>query len=244
MKKMTRNYETKWAILLVALILCTAACSDDDSSTSGATVTGTVSSFVAALDVKNETMLAKIKKFLSPRALAQASGVTVSIGNQSATTDASGNFELLNISPGDQVVTFTQNSSSATYSLKDVDANETFTLNSIQISGSVITTEHTGTWTGTISSSDLGATLPMTATIAANGNTLNATATNGSDTWNITGTENGTSIEGTSEVTGGPCVGDGATFSGTFSDNTFNGTYESPGGVCNASTGTITLTKS
>lgn len=97
----------------------------------GANLTGTVESFTAALEIEKNPMFAKIKGLLFSTAFAQASGVTVSVGGQSTTTDANGHFTINNIPTGDQTVTFTQGSTSATYSLNGVQAGEIITLNGI-----------------------------------------------------------------------------------------------------------------
>ncbi len=217
----------------VTISICTglsllSACGGGGSGggdATGATLTGTMTSFQASVN-------------------AAASSVIVSIGSLSTQTSADGTFTLNNIPAGDQTVVFSEGGSSASYALNGVAQDETFTLDDVQVSGSTITTRHTGTWTGTISSSDSGFTLPMTATIAPNTNAFTAEATNGTDVWNVIGTENGTVVSGTVEVTAGPCTGDGATFQGTFSGDAIAGTYTAPGGTCSASTGEFQLTKS
>lgn len=230
-------------------------CSGSSSSSSGgsgsATLTGTVNIFTAALETEKKTMFAQIRDFIFSKAYAAVSGVTVSVGGQSDTTDSSGSFTVSNISTGDQTVTFTSGSSSETYSLNDVDSGETFTLNNISVSSGQVTTEHTGTWTGTITFSDGTETLTMT--ISANGNSVSGTMTTSERTEvTYTGTENGSSMDGTYIVVSDPdgCAGEEGTFSGTFSGTTFSGsgiTTKAAGGSCIdpvGATTTITLTKS
>lgn len=189
----------------------------------GATLTGTVNTFTAALETEKKSFFARIKDFLLPTATAQASGVTVTVGNQSTTTDANGSFTLSDIPEGNNTVTFTQNSASADYSLMGVAEGETFTLNDVNVNGATITTAHTGTWTGTI---DLGdGTYTMTMTIAANGNSLSGTlVVEGVDErGTFSGVENGTNIEASYEVHDpNDCFLNGP-LTGTFSGNTLEG---------------------
>lgn len=216
-----------------------------------ATLTGTVNTFTAALETEKKTMFAQIMDFIFSKAYAAASGVTVSVGGQSATTDLSGSFTINNISSGDQTVTFTSGSSGETYSLKDVDAEETFTLNDISVSSGQVTTEHTGTWTGTIEADDPGDALwAMTLTIGANGNSLSGTMTTGGETGSFSGTETGTSLDATYTLSDGSCTLSGP-LTGTFSGTTLSGNAPVTADTCGLQPGDddpdghpFTLTKS
>lgn len=165
--------------LIIALLVsaCGSSSSNNDNGNggSGATLTGDVASFVASLKTEKKSLFAQIKDLIFPIAYAAASGVTVTVGDETTTTDADGNFTLSNIETGDQTITFTQGSDSATYSLDDVDADETFTLNDVSIAGTTVSTEHTGTWTG-IMTMDIFTGSPVdvtfTLTITAGGNSI------------------------------------------------------------------------
>ena len=213
------------SLLIFAIPSCGGSSGGGGGGT-GATLTGTVASFSASVN-------------------AAVGGVTVSIGSLSTTSGSDGSFTLSNIPTGDQTVVFADGGSSANYALEGVANDETFTLNTVMVDGTQITTEHTGTWEGTIYSSDIGMTLPLTMTIGANTNAFTGTANNNmGDVWTLVGTENGTSVSGRATVVEGPCVPDYGDFTGTFADGTLSGTYTSPGGTCNPSDGTWELTKS
>ena len=194
------------------------------SETTGSTLTGHVATYTATLDITKKTLFAQIRDFIFSPAHAQVTGVEVLVGDQSTTTDADGNFTLNDIPTGDQTVTFTQGSSSATYSLEDVVAGGTYTLNDIEVDGDGVSTEHTGVWSGPI---DLGdGEYTMTMTIAANGNALTGElVVEGVDeAGHFDGTENGSSLVNTTYsvtsldgcVLGGPITG-------TFSGDTLEG---------------------
>lgn len=147
----------------------------DAGSTSGATLTGTVDSFTAALGTENKTLFARIKDFLLSIAFAQTSDITVTLGDVSATTSSAGGFTITNVPIGDQTVTFTHGSTSAEYLLSDVIADETFTLNDIDVDGTTVATAHTGTWTGTMIMDTFTGEpqeVDLTLTITAGGNAI------------------------------------------------------------------------
>ncbi len=232
------------AILLLSSVAACGGSSGGGGGGTGATLTGTVASFTASLDVEKKSFFARLKDLILPQADAAVAGVTVSIGSLSTTSGADGSFTLSDIPTGNQTVVFAEGGSSANYALEGVAENETFTLSTVQVDGTVITTEHTGTWEGTIYSSDIAMTLPLTMTIGANTNAFTGQANNNmGDVWDLVGTENGTSVSGRATVVEGPCVGDYGDFTGTFNGDMLSGTYTSPGGVCNPSDGTWELTK-
>jgi len=206
--------------LIIALLV--SACGTPSESNSGATLTGSVSTFTVALNTEKKSLFTRMGEFILPKAMAAVEGVTVSVGDLSITTDTMGNFTLNNIDTGDQNVTFTQDSDSATYTLKGVDAGETFTLNNISINGTAVSSEHTGTWTGPITMGD-DVTYTMTMTIAANGNSMSGTLSvvELGEQGTFSGTEDGAKITATYNVSG-TCVITGP-LTGTFSGNTLVG---------------------
>jgi len=214
-------------VFLVAA-LSVSACGSSGSSNggidSGATLQGDVNTFTASLNVEKKSFFVQIKDFLLSSTFAAVSDVTVAVGDQTTTTDAAGDFTLSNIDTGNQTVTFTQGANSATYSLDGVDVGDTFTLNDVNIDGTEVSTELTGTWTGTI---DLGDQLyGLTMVINANGNSLSGTMVVDEDDerGTFSGTENGNVLVDASwESTElGGCMLSGP-LTGTFSGDTLEG---------------------
>jgi len=147
----------------------------DAGGASGSTLSGTVVTFTAALGAERKSLYAQIKDFLLPAASAQTSDVTVTVGDAAVTTDSHGSFTITDVPVGNQTVTFAQGSSTATYALADIVADETFTLNDINVDGTAVSTAHTGTWTGTmIMDSFTGSPVEveLTLIITAGGNSI------------------------------------------------------------------------
>ena len=124
------------------------------------------------------------------------SGVSVAVAGNSTTTDANGNFVLTGLPLGNQTVVFSGSGIRATYALQGVEQDSVFDLWSVQVNGSNVTTEHTGTWVGTAGSDDPNSAgqIAFTLTIAANGNALSGTGTLAppdASVWTMTGLENG-----------------------------------------------------
>jgi hypothetical protein len=226
----------KFGGIVLTIVLLASACGGSSGGGgggggTGATLTGTVQEFTAALETEKKTLFARIKDFLLPKSFAAVGGVTVSIGNQSTTTDGSGSFTLNDIPVGDQTVTFTQNSASATYSLMDVLAGETFTLNNVDVDGSTVSTAHTGTWTGTMTMDIFTGTpqeVDFTLTITAGGNSIsggmNVDEDGLGEVGTFSGTENGTTLNARWVI---PHDGEGCRLAGpltgTFDGDTLTG---------------------
>lgn len=244
--------------IVVAASLCAAGCGGGGSTPTspeaapglGATLTGRIVSFTVAWRKPAPTgLLAALVDLALPTAHAAVLGVTVSVGGVSTTTDAAGRFSLANIPTGDQVVTFTQGSSSATYSLQGVEPNETFALDGTSITGPTVTTEHTGSWAGTATTDGDPRTVSLTLEIAANGNAIEGTL-DIDDGWEViswSGTENGTSASGTFRTVASTagCSGEEGTFEGSFDGSTMRGTWRETKtvGDCQLNQGTFTLNK-
>jgi hypothetical protein len=137
--------------------------------------------------------------------------------------------------------------------LKDIEAAETFILRNVQINNNQVTTEHTGTWIGTIGSSDPSSQgqIACIMNIVANGNSITGTASIGSpdnSTWNMSGTENGVSVDDGvfTLVSSESNCATGGDFSGIFSGNEFSGSFvevNPPAGCGPPESGTFTFTK-
>lgn len=230
MKKNKAIYSLMGVLVLVTSLYIVGCGGGSSSSSSGgsssnsslATLTGTVNTFTAALETEKKTMFAQIKDFIFSKAYAVERDIVVSVGEQSATTDSDGRFTINNVPTGDQTVTFTRDSVSATYSLKDVDAGETFTLDEISVSAGTVTTAHTGSWTGTLFNNTTGMNDIIVMTIQANGNTLSGSGTSihpdsGFEAqFTFEGTENGSTADGSYNVNTA-CPGESGTFAITFS---------------------------
>jgi len=247
--------------VVAAVSLFAAACGGGGSSptspnagpVSGATLTGQIVSFdpLAWRPAEPRGFLAALLDFACPTAHAAVPGVNVSVGGVSTTTDSAGRFTLPNVPTGDQIVTFAQGSSSATYALQGVEANETFVLNGTSIAGPTVTTEHTGSWVGTATSNGSGRTggHPVTLGIAANGNIVEGTVDidHGWEVISWSGTENGTSVSGSYRTvsSGAGCAGEEGTFSGSFDGSTVSGTWRETKTVpgCELTEGTFSLSK-
>jgi len=235
---------TKWlyTLLICAVIFASSSClfgcgssssnGGENGDETGSTLTGDVTSFTASLATEKKSFFAQIKDFFSSIAYAAASGVTVTVGNVSAITDASGNFTLENIATGDQTVTFTEGSSSATYSLDGVAAGETFTLHEINVDGTTVSTAHTGTWTGTMTMDIFTGTpveVDFTLTITAGGNSISGgmVIDEGGlgEIGTFSGTETGTILDARWTLTSPDsegCLLSGP-LTGTFDGNTLTG---------------------
>jgi len=153
-------------------------------------------------------------------------------------------------------VTFTQGSSSATYTLTDVDENEAFTLNSVAIDGSSVSTAHTGTWTGTITMDGENGEdqeYTMNLVISAGGNAISGAMSipELGESGSFSGTETGSVLDATWNLTStGGCIMSGP-LTGTFSGNTLNGNEPVTADSCGLEPGdedadghAFTLTKS
>jgi hypothetical protein len=233
-KAMNIFHITKFgAVLITALLIsgCGGSSSTTSSTTttadSGTTLTGTVDTFTASLVKEKKSFYVRIKEYLLSKAVAATSDVTVTVGDDSTTTASDGTFTLSNISTGDQTVTFTQGSTSATYLLDDIDESETYTLNDVSIADETVSTANTGVWIGTITmgDGDDDVEYDMTLTISAGGNAFSGTLSvdvDGGESGTFSGTENGSTIEATYSVTGNSCTLTGP-ITGTFSDDTLEG---------------------
>ncbi|MGD2070921.1 MAG: hypothetical protein PVI57_19780 [Gemmatimonadota bacterium] len=232
----TRGTVWKWRSSTVLLLASLTACGGGDGSTdvedgSGATLRGTVVLF-QPLAVSPAGGGAAGASFVPTPPLATAAeGVEVRIGGGATTTDASGGFTLQDLPLGDQAVRFTKDGSTGTYSLDGIEANESFVLNGIVVSGTEVATEHTGTWVGTGGSTDPGSQgqMALTMVIEASGNAISGTAfipPPDSTTWSFTGTEDGSGVEVTFSVldTKSECAAGGELL-GTFSADTLSGTF-------------------
>jgi hypothetical protein len=213
---------TSWALLLAMAVL---GCGDDDGAgppieETGATLRGRLVQFESVAGAALPGLFA-----------APVSDVTVAVGGISTSTDGSGNFTLTNLPLGDRTVVFAGSGISAAYTLTGIEEDAVFELWSIQVNGSSVKTEHTGTWVGTAGSNDPGSAgqIAFTLTIAANGNALTGTGTVAppdASVWNMTGTENGRTVTGVMKLvsSNSSCAGD-ASFTGTFSGNTLAGDF-------------------
>ena len=227
----------KHCLLLICLIMFASGpylsgCGSSSSggggggTDSGSTLTGTVDSFTASLSPRKDSFYTRLRNILLRDAYAATSGVTVTVGSKSDTTDSTGAFEISNISTGNQTVTFEHDGDTASYSLQSVTAGETYTLNDTTISGTTVSTANTGTWTGTIEMADGDdeVTYTLTLMIAAGGNSLSGTMTvpELGEKGSFTGTEDGSTITAEYEITGTNCTLTGP-ITGTFDGDTLEG---------------------
>jgi len=156
-------------------------------------------------------------------------GIKVSLGEMTVLTDEQGAFHIEDIPIGDQVIRFND---IADYFAKAIEKLETLTLRNLQINGDEVATEHTGIWMGTGGSTDSNSQGPidLTMIIEKNGNSITGTMLGGepdNSVWEINGTENGTTINGTfTLISSGSECATGGTFDGDFSGNTLSGTFD------------------
>lgn len=210
-------------LLLLLTALAVVACGDDDTGPddeqTGTVLQGTVVEFQAQV-------------VSGGFALAATEGVRVAIGSKSTETDANGNFTLRDFLVGTQNVDFSLDQDDARLVLTEVEPGDEYDF-LFSINGGTVSTQHTGTWVGQGGSTDPGSQGPVTITmiIAQNGNQLSGTASippPDNTSWNISGTENGHSVEdGTFTVTttNSFCASDGE-FTGTFTADTLVATFD------------------
>lgn len=219
-------------LLLVGLMA--SGCGDgstDVEEGSGATLRGTVVLFQPLnASVPAAGSVGSVRA-PTPPLPASTDGVEVRVGGNATTTDAGGGFTLRDLPLGDQAVRFTKDGSTGTYSLEGIEANESFVLDGIVVSGAEVATEHTGTWVGTGGSTDPGSQgqIALTMVIQASGNAITGTAfvpPPDSTTWSFSGTEDGTGVEVTFSVlaTKSECAAGGELL-GVFSADTLSGTF-------------------
>jgi hypothetical protein len=214
----------------------------DEEDPTGATLQGTVTVFDASVSAVGP---GRHRPLLTP-------GVLVSIGTLETESDTSGAFVLHDIPLGDQVVSFSKEGAVGNYTLSGIVRGATFNLDQIQYRSGEVSTAHTGTWVGTGGSTGPGGQgqIALTMILAANGNSLTGTASIGSPDntiWSISGTENGTSVDGELTVvsTNSACAA-GADFTGVFSDDTLSGTFvevNPPAGCGPPESGTFRVVK-
>jgi hypothetical protein len=206
--------------IFLGFVFVCVGCGGDDTSPdeTGTTLQGTVSAFQA-------------QAVTGGFELASTPGVTVAIGSKSTQTDANGDFTVRDFGVGTQHVLFSRDGGSGTYVLTDIERGDVFALNQVVVSGGQVSSQHTGTWVGTGGSTDPSSQgfVTITMIIAQNGNALSGTASippPDNTSWNISGTENGHSVEGTFTVTtsNSSCASDGA-FTGTFTADTLDATF-------------------
>lgn len=183
---------------------------------------------------------------------APTSDVSVTIGGKSTRSDASGSFVVNNIPLGDQIVVFSGSGITGSYNLKDIVEKEVYALNGVKVNGSVVKTDHTGTWVGTAGSSQAGSQgqIAFTLVIAANGNALSGTAkveVQDTSHWSMSGTETGKKVDGAMTlVSSNSSCATGGTFTGTFSADTLSGTFvevNPPAGCGTPENGTFRVVK-
>ena len=219
-------------VLMFGFSVCQLGCGsssgDDDGgdggggggTATGATLTGTVDEIGAAMVIGGNTRA--------------ASGVTVSIGDESTTTGADGSFTLNDIPTSDEAqdVTFTDGTTTAVYSLTGVGENETFTLNGIDVDGSTVSTAHTGTWSGIMTMdvfTDTPVDVTFTLTIDAGGNSISGGMSIDDEglheVGTFSGTENGTTLDARWALTEPDAEGCllAGPLTGTFDGNTLEG---------------------
>jgi hypothetical protein len=218
-----RNWKTSklFTVITVCFVLYNCGGDGSDSSSNiietGATLQGNIKS-VTTTSIQ----------------IADVGDIKVSIGDLETTTDEEGNFMIENIPTGDQAIQFEGNGVSTFYDLIDIEEQETFVLRDLEIDDDVVVTEHTGIWTGTAGSTELGShgQLGFTMEIKPNSNGITGLAClleGAPDTskWTMVGSDTGTKIKGAFllEFSDSECAR-GGTFKGTFSGNTVSGTFK------------------
>jgi|ETN01SMinimDraft_1059929.scaffolds.fasta_scaffold00583_12 hypothetical protein len=248
-----KNNKKLYALLSVVILSSSLylGCSSSSSSSGSSTGTfkGTITSFTtASVETKKKSMFAKINDFLFPKA--HAAGVLFTVSCPACPspsipqlTELFQEFRL-NVSPGDNTILFSKDGTVAEFSLDGAKAGETLEWDEIQIDNETITTENTGTWTGTITG------IPMTLEISSGGNSASFTFSSSVSGGSGSGTEKGTSANGTYNVTSGSCSGELGSWTVTISGTSMSGTatITTVGSASNCGsvgdTATVSLTKS
>lgn len=214
--------ESKLLMLIGVFFVFVGCGSDGGESGSGSVETGA-------------TLQGNIKSVTTTSIqIADVGDITVSIGDLETTTDEEGNFMIENIPTGDQTIQLEGKGVSTFYDLIDIEEQETLVLRDLEIEDDEVITEHTGIWTGTAGSTELGShgQLGFTMEIKPNSNGITGLAClleGAPDTskWTLAGSDTGIKIKGAFllEFSDSECAR-GGTFKGTFSRNTVSGSFK------------------